>query len=217
MKQNFKTVLFDFDGTIFDSSEGIFKSLQYAFTADNKPAPSYSELRRFIGPPIYDSFKNFYGYDDEKIDFMVKKYRERYSTDGVWESAVYYGIPELLDNLKNSGIRLATASSKPTHFIEQLLKKHNLYDYFDFVGGVTFDEISSDKTDIINNAIDVLKADKASAVMVGDRKFDINGAKGAGIPCIAVLYGFGSRKEFIENKADFIAETPKDIEKIVLG
>lgn len=217
MKHYFKTVLFDFDGTIIDTSEGIYKSLQYAFAADGRPAPSYEELRRFIGPPIYDSFKNFYGYQDEKINFMVKKYRERYSDKGVWESAVYDGIPELLKELKNNGIKLATASSKPTHFIEMLLKYNNLYEYFDFVGGVAFDQINSKKSDIINNALSVLKADKNYAVMVGDRKFDINGAKGAGIPCIAVLYGFGSREEFIENSADFIAEAPNDIKKIILG
>lgn len=217
MLNNYQTVLFDFDGTIFDSSEGIFKSLQYAFCADGKPEPQEGELRRFIGPPLYDSFKNFYGYDDEKIDFMVKKYRERYRDKGIWESSVYDGIPELLKKLKSAGLTVATASSKPVSFIEILLKKHNLYDYFDFIGGVSFDEISSDKTDIINNAISALNADKASAIMVGDRKFDINGAHGAGIPCIAVLYGFGSREEFTEHNADFIAEAPKDIEKIILG
>lgn len=213
----YKTALFDFDGTLFDSSEGIFKSLAYAFKADNKPEPTEAELRRFIGPPIYDSFKNFYGYSDDKIDFMIMKYRERYRELGVWESVAYNGIPELLNKLKDSGIRLATASSKPTHFIEMILKKHKLYDLFDFVGGVTFDETSSDKTEIINNALNVLGADKETSIMVGDRKFDINGAHGAGIPCIAALYGFGSREEFTENNADFIVSTPKDIEKIILG
>lgn len=214
---HFKTVLFDFDGTLFDSSEGIFKSLCYAFEADGKPMPSIDELRRFIGPPIYDSFKNFYGYPDDKIDFMVQKYRERYREKGIWESRVYEGIPQLLAALKRKGIRLGTASSKPVAFIEQLLKKHGLFDYFDYVGGVGFDEIHSDKTEIICGALNALGASKESAVMVGDRKFDIDGAKGAGIPCIAVLFGFGSREEFEAHRADYIVSNASEISEIILG
>lgn len=217
MKLNFGTVLFDFDGTLFDSSEGIFKSLKYAFRADNKPEPTDEELRRFIGPPIYDSFKSFYSYDDEKIDFMVEKYRERYREKGLWESRAYDGIPELLKKLRDCGVKTATASSKPEQFIISILKKNNLYDYFDYVGGVTFDEIRSDKTQIIENALKKLGSSKNDAVMVGDRKFDIDGAKGAGIPCIAVLYGFGSLEEFHEHKADYIVSTPAEIEKLIIS
>lgn len=114
-------------------------------------------------------------------------------------------------------MKTATASSKPEQFIISILKKNNLYDYFDYVGGVTFDEIRSDKTEIIENALKKLGSSKNDAVMVGDRKFDIDGAKGAGIPCIAVLYGFGSLEEFREHKADYIVSTPAEIEKLIIS
>lgn len=212
-----KAVLFDFDGTLADSSEGIFKSLIYAFQCDGKPAPDGATLRKFIGPPIYDSFKTLFGYTDGKIDFMIEKYRERYRETGYLETKIYDGIPELLRALRENGIRVATASSKPTVFIEKILKVHGLYEYFDYVGGTQFDNISSDKSVILKNAMDALGVTAHETVMVGDRLFDIRGAKGVGVPCIAVLYGFGSREEFEKYGAEYIVETPAEIKSLILG
>lgn len=212
-----KAVLFDFDGTLADSSEGIFKSLIYAFQCDGKPAPDGATLRKFIGPPIYDSFKTLFGYTDGKIDFMIEKYRERYRETGYLETKIYDGIPELLHALRENGIRVATASSKPTVFIEKILKAHGLYEYFDYVGGTQFDNISSDKSVILKNAMDALGVTARETVMVGDRLFDIRGAKGVGVPCIAVLYGFGSREEFEKYGAEYIVETPAEIKSLILG
>lgn len=212
-----KAVLFDFDGTLADSSEGIFKSLIYAFQCDGKPAPDNATLRKFIGPPIYDSFKNLFGYRDDKIDWMIEKYRERYRKTGYLETEIYDGIPALLKALRKNGFKIATASSKPTVFIEKILKEHGLYEYFDYVGGTQFDNISSDKSVILKNAMAALDVTARETVMVGDRLFDIRGAKGAGVPCIAVLYGFGSRAEFEEYGAEYIVETPAEIETLLLG
>lgn len=220
MKTCFDAVLFDFDGTIVDSSEGIFKSLIYAFEADGKEAPPESMLRKFIGPPIYDSFKKNYGFSDEKIEWMIKKYRERYSVKGCSELKLYDGIEQLLKRLKENNIKVATASSKPVKFIERILDENNLRQYIDYVGGTNFDRIAlgSGKTGILLNAMEHLGVtDKSRTVMVGDRKFDIDGAKGAGIKTIAVLYGFGSREEFTRHGAEYIAETVGDIEKIIFG
>ncbi|MGN0571089.1 MAG: HAD hydrolase-like protein [Candidatus Fimenecus sp.] len=212
-----KAVLFDFDGTLVDSSEGIFKSLIYAFQADGKPIPDETTLRKFIGPPIYDSFKNLFGYKDEKIDYMIAKYRERYRAIGYREVEVYDGIPALLARLHQSGIKIATASSKPTVFIEKILEERNLLSYFSYLGGTDFDNISSDKTVIVQNAMDALGVSPKDTVMVGDRLYDIRGAKGANVPCIAVLYGFGSREEFLEYGADYIVSTPQEIENLIFG
>lgn len=212
-----KAVLFDFDGTLADSSEGIFKSLIYAFQCDGKPAPDEATLRKFIGPPIYDSFKNLFGYTDGKIDFMIKKYRERYRKTGYSETRIYDGIPELLCALREKGIKIATASSKPTVFIKQILEEHGLYGCFDYVGGTQFDNISSDKSAILQAAMDALGVSAQETVMVGDRLFDIRGAKGVGVPCIAVLYGFGSRAEFEEYGAEYIAQTPAEVKTLILG
>lgn len=212
-----KAVLFDFDGTLVDSSEGIYKSLIYAFEADGKPIPDEATLRKFIGPPIYDSFKNLFGYKDEKIDWMIAKYRERYRTIGYHEVEVYDGIPALLERLHQNGVKIATASSKPTVFIEKILEERNLLAYFDYIGGTDFDNILSDKTVIVQNAMHALGVSPQETVMVGDRLFDIRGAKGAGVPCIAVLYGFGSREEFEEYGADYIVRTPQEIETLIFG
>lgn len=216
MHTRFKAVLFDFDGTLVDSSEGIFKSLIYAFEADGKPAPDPATLRKFIGPPIYDSFKTLFGYTDDKIDFMIEKYRERYRTVGWHEARVYAGIPELLRALHENGIKMATASSKPTPFIRQIVEEQGLLSYFDYLGGTKFDNISSNKTEILENAMRELGVSPEETVMVGDRLFDIRGAQGAGIPCIAVLYGFGSRAEFEEYGADYIVETPQDVFDLIV-
>ena len=216
MHARFKAVLFDFDGTLVDSSEGIFKSLIYAFEKDGKPAPDAATLRKFIGPPIYDSFKTLFGYADEKIDFMIEKYRERYRAIGWREARVYDGIPELLRALQANGIKMATASSKPTPFIRQIVEDQGLLSYFDYLGGTQFDNISSDKTEILKNAMQELGVTPEETVMVGDRLFDIRGAKGAGIPCIAVLYGFGSRAEFEAYGAEYIVETPQDVLDLIV-
>lgn len=217
MALNCKAVLFDFDGTLMDSSEGIFKSLVYAFEADGKPVPDEATLRKFIGPPIYDSFKNLFGYKDEKIDWMIAKYRERYRAIGYREVEVYAGIPALLQRLHQNGIKIATASSKPRVFVEKILEEQNLLSYFSYIGGTEFDNISSDKTKIIENAMRALGVSPAETLMVGDRLYDICGAKGAGVPCIAVLYGFGSREEFLEYGADYIVGTAKEIETLIFG
>lgn len=212
-----KAVLFDFDGTLVDSSEGIFKSLLYAFECDGKPAPEESTLRKFIGPPIYDSFKTLFGYTDDKIDFMIEKYRERYRKAGYLETKIYDGIPELLRALRENGMKIATASSKPTVFIEQILKENGIFELFDYIGGTQFDNISSDKSVILKSAMDALGVTARETVMVGDRLFDIRGAKGVGVPCIAVLYGFGSRTEFVEYGAEYIVETPAQVKTLILG
>ncbi len=212
-----KAVLFDFDGTLADSSEGIFKSLLYAFECDGKPAPDEATLRKFIGPPIYDSFKTLFGYADDKIDYMIEKYRERYRKTGYSETRIYDGIPALLKALRESGIKIATASSKPTVFIEKILQENGLQAYFDYIGGTQFDNISADKSVVLQNAMDALGVTARETVMVGDRLFDIRGAKRVGVPCIAVLYGFGSRAEFIEHGAEYIVETPAEIKTLLLG
>lgn len=220
MKACFDAVLFDFDGTLVDSSQGIFNSLIYAFKADGREAPPEKELRKFIGPPIYDSFKKYYGFSDGKIEWMIKKYRERYSAEGCSELRVYDGIERLLKRLKDNGVKVATASSKPVKFIERILEENNLRQYIDYVGGTHYDQIAlgSGKTGIILNAMERLGVtDKSRVIMVGDRKFDIDGAKGAGIKTIAVLYGFGSKEEFERHGAEYTAESAEDTEKIIFG
>ncbi len=215
---NYDAVLFDFDGTLIDSSRGIFESLIYALKCGGVDEPDMATLRKFIGPPIYDSFKNLFHFSADKIEFEIKKYREHYSTGGLYEYDIYEGIPELLKALHENGIKLATASSKPRKFIEIILEHSGIGKYIDYIGGTSFDEKGATKTGILLNAMENLGCtDKSRVIMVGDRKYDIDGAKGAGIATIAVLYGFGSREEFEEHGAEFIVENTKEIENIIFG
>lgn len=214
---NKKAVLFDFDGTLVDSSDGIFNSLIYAFRKDGKTPPPPETLRKFIGPPLYDSFHTLFGYPEEKIQEMIAYYRECYRETGYRQVRVYDGIPRLLRRLRENGFKIATASSKPTVFIRQILEEQGLLPYFDYLGGTDFDNIAADKTVILERAMTQLQVSPAETVMVGDRLYDICGAKGAGVPCIAVLYGFGDRAEFEAYGADVIAASPAETEILFFG
>lgn len=212
-----EAALFDFDGTLLDTSEGIFKSLRHAFAAGGRPEPDDRELRRFIGPPIRDALRRFYGCSEEETAFLITKYREHYADKGLWYARVYKGVPELLQALNTAGLRLAIASSKPVIFIELLLKKYDLYRYFTHIGGVRSDTNASGKAGIIREGLRALNVRPASALMVGDRKYDIDAARETGLSCLAVLYGFGSLGEFREHGAAFVAHTPEEVQKIILG
>lgn len=207
----FKYILFDFDGTLVDSSEGIFKSLTYAFEEMGHGTPSLELLRKFIGPPLHYSFTNFCGFSTEHAYEMTDKYRERYKVKGYLENRVYDGIPEMLEKLKNEGYILGTASSKPIKFIDDICTQRDIKKYFAHIGGTQFDNIKESKTVVIENAMASLGGDTDNTLMVGDRLFDIQGAHEAGIPCCAVLFGFGDRPEFEEYKAEYIIEKPSDI------
>lgn len=207
----FKYILFDFDGTLVDSSEGIFKSLTYAFEEMGHGTPSLELLRKFIGPPLHYSFTNFCGFSTEHAFEMTDKYRERYKVKGYLENRVYDGIPEMLEKLKNEGYILGTASSKPIKFIDDICTQRDIKKYFSFIGGTQFDNIKESKTVVIESAMTALGANTDNTLMVGDRLFDIQGAHEAGIPCCAVLFGFGDRPEFEEYKAEYIIEKPSDI------
>lgn len=211
----YKYVLFDFDGTLTDSSEGIFKSLSYAFEFYGHEKPGEDFLRKFIGPPLHYSFQTFCGFDDAHSREMTEKYRERYRVKGYLENTMYPGIDKTLSELKKGGVKLATASSKPLKFVDDICSDLGIKKYFDYLGGTTFDNTKESKADVIKAAMDALGADRDSTLMVGDRLFDIEGAHEAGIACCAVLYGFGSTEEFIDHNADYIVEKPQDILAVV--
>lgn len=211
----FKFILFDFDGTLTDSSEGIFKSLTYAFESYGHGTPSLELLKKFIGPPLHYSFTEFCGFDDNHAHEMTDKYRERYKVKGYLESRLYEGVPETLKALKEQGFILATASSKPLAFVDGICQNLGIKKYFDFLGGTAFDNTSESKATVIENAMKNIGASLDDTLMVGDRLFDIVGAHTVGIPCCAVLYGFGSREEFEEYSAEYIVATPEEILDIV--
>ena len=215
--KKYKYILFDLDGTITDSALGITNSVKYALNKLNAPIPPYETLCKFIGPPLLDGFRDICGFDAEKAQEAVKLYREYYETTGLYENAVYDGIPEFLRALKEKGKTVILATSKPEKFARLILEHFNLIQYFDCAAGATIDETLNKKDAVIAYALKECNiTDKSLAVMVGDRHHDIFGAKQNGISCVGVLYGFGSLEELTAAGADYIAENIDVLYKILL-
>lgn len=210
-------VIFDFDGTICDTGEGILKSAKYALDAFGYNAPDYKELTFFIGPPLLITFQEVYGADPAKADELVKKFRERYTNIGIFESELYDGIKELLLSLKKQGIKLGIASSKPQDYVETLLERFGIKSYFDSICAVTFTADCESKSSIISRCHKELGIAGNEVLMVGDKKYDIEGAKANMIDSAGVLWGYGTRFEHIEAGAKFIVSKVMDIEAVALG
>lgn len=213
----YNAVIFDFDGTICDTGEGILKSAEYALEAFGYEVPDYKELTCFIGPPLLITFQEKYGADPAKADEMVKKFRERYTNKGVYESELYNGIKELLIALKKDKIKIGIASSKPQDYIETLLDHFGIKSYFDVICGVSFTADCESKISIIARCQKELGIAGNECIMVGDKKYDIEGAKANVMDSVGVLWGYGSKFEFIEAGAKFIVDKITDIEAVALG
>lgn len=214
---DFDYVIFDFDGTVADTGEGILKSLQYSFTAMGDEEPDLEDLKKFIGPPVFYSYTHFYGISEDKVDDYVRKYRERYREKGIYESKVYDGLKELIFSLKERNIKVGIASSKPENLIYSVADYLEITNLFDAIVGVKSDNSKhSTKAGLITQAMTDLGAtDKNKVLMVGDRLFDIDGAHEAGIKCCGALWGYGDEEEFRAHNADFIAEIPENILSII--
>lgn len=213
----YNAVIFDFDGTICDTGEGILKSAKYALDAFGYDAPDYQELTCFIGPPLLVTFQEEFGADAATADELVKKFRERYTNKGIFESHLYDGIKELLIALKKDGIKVGIASSKPQDYIETLLDHFTIKSYFDVICGVTFTADCESKTSIIARCQKELDEPGNLCLMVGDKKYDIDGAKANLIDSAGVLWGYGTKFEHIEAGAKFIIDKVQDVEAIALG
>ncbi len=207
----YKNILFDLDGTLTNPKEGITNSVAYALKRYGIIVENKDELVPFIGPPLYDSFMKYYGFDRKKAEEAVEVYREYFRPYGIFENIVYDGIGEILNSLKEIGYTLLIASSKPEEFVKQITKKFQLEEYFSEQVGSTMDGSLIKKADVINEAIRRLDLNKAETVMVGDKSHDIIGAKTAGIDGIGVRWGFASEGELEAEKPVFIAETVADL------
>ena len=212
---NREYVLFDFDGTVSDTSEGIINSAIYALEKFGITCEDRRALCRFIGPPLYDSFVEFYGFSDEMSRAAVGFFRERYNTVGIYESRMYDGIDVLLHKLKDCGRHIMIVSSKAEECIKELLRLYNIADCFEFVAGAS-DAVGRTKEDVMRYAVDVGGADVSKAVMVGDTKYDIKAARLFGIKSVGVTYGFGTVRELEDAGADYIADSVAETEKIIL-
>jgi len=212
----YKYILFDLDGTLTNPEIGITNCVKYALEKFNIKVEDRKELHPFIGPPLTYSFETYYGFSKEDSELAVKYYRERFSVKGLYENEVYNGVDNLLQQLKESGKILVLATSKPEEYAIKILEYFDLYKYFDFVAGATMNGSRGEKADVIRYAIEISGIEnKSEAIMVGDRNYDILGAKENGLDSIGVLFGFGDYEELSKAGANCIAETVEDIIKYI--
>ncbi len=204
-----KVILFDLDGTLTDPYEGITKSVCYALDHYGIKESNPEILRSFIGPPLARRFCEVYGFTEEESKAVVVKFRERFRSIGIFENALYDGIPEMLSSLRDRSYILAVATSKPQEFAEQVLNMFHIAEYFTTVSGSSLDGSHVEKKDVILRAMSELDAEAEHAVMIGDTKFDIEGAKLCNIASIAVTWGYAAEGDL--EAANAIANTPADV------
>lgn len=213
--------LFDLDGTLTDPKQGICKCVQFALKGMGIVEEDLDKLEPFIGPPLTDSFMNFYGMTEEQAKTAVEIYRKRFSTIGLFENEIYEGIAVLLKELKEAGHCLAVASSKPTVFVKQILKHFEIYDYFDAIVGSELDGTRVKKEEVVEEALRQVygdrEPDKAHTYMIGDRKFDVEGAKAFELKSVGVTYGYGGDEELREAGADYVVASVEELKELLLN
>lgn len=216
MSRNFDFVIFDFDGTVADTGKGIFTCASIAVKELGFEPLSDAQLRTFVGPPLLDSFMRTLAVDEYTAAKAVSIYRANYSENGIYMFELYKGMDSLIRTLHANGIKLAIASAKPEKFIRKIIEHLNYGEFFGAISAPDLNNTEPSKTALVESACAGLGADKSRAVMIGDRHFDILGAKEAGVKSIGVTYGFGSRDELTQAGADFIADSVAGLEKILL-
>ena len=210
-------LLFDLDGTLTDPKEGITTCVQVALERCGVTVVDRDALCPFIGPPLKEAFMRFYGFDSEKADEAVKAYRERFAAVGKFENKVYDGMEGFLQNLCSRGKKLMVATSKPEIFAKEILDHFGLSRYFSFIGGALLDDSRVLKEDVISYVLQENGVSPQEAVMIGDREHDVIGAHKNGIPCIGVLYGYGSREELLHAEAEAVAKSLKELQNFLIN
>lgn len=216
----FQNLLFDLDGTLTNSGEGITKCVQYALRAHGIDEPDLKKLEVFIGPPLRDSFMKYYGLSREEAEAGVEKYRERYTDIGIWENYVYDGMPELLQALRSDKRRLGMATAKPEVFALRIAERFGLNTYLDAITGCSLDGKTDKKALVVAAALEKWQLTtpeaKKTVALIGDRREDVISAHENGIACIGVGFGFGGYKELSEAGADYYAEDMAALRQLLL-
>ena len=211
MKLNKDILLFDLDGTITDSGEGIINCIKYSAEVLGLKEPD-CDYSVFVGPPLYDTYTEHFGCDHELAWKAIKAYRERFDEIGWKENLVYDGVEQMLKTLKEKGKVLLVATSKPEKAARRILEYFGLAKYFDFIGGADYEGRLATKADVINYVFETMKVtDKSKAIMIGDRYHDVNGAKEIGIECIGITYGYGDREELEGAGAEYVFDSALEV------
>lgn len=208
-------ILFDLDGTLTDSGEGVTNSAAYALRRFGIVETDPQRLNRFVGPPLKSSFMDFYGFDEARAEQAIAYYREYFTDRGILENRLYPATEDMLRQCRGAGKTLALATSKPTVFARQILENYGLEGYFAHICGSNLDGSHAVKAEIIAQALTDAGVDADDAVMVGDRKYDVLGAKACGVYCIGVSFGYGGREELTEYGADAIVDSMPELAQLI--
>lgn len=212
----FEYLFFDLDGTLTDPGVGITNSVMYSLKKFGIEVEDRTSLYKFIGPPLMESFRNFYGFNDEECAKAVVYYREYFGDKGKYENEVYNGIPELLQELNDKGYKLVLATSKPEIFAFDIMEHFGLAKYFHCMCGSSVHETQESKADVIRKGMkkcNIQELDKV--IMIGDRMHDIHGAKECGIKSVGVMWGYGSTDEFNEYGADYTVQNLEELSCLI--
>lgn len=211
-------ILFDLDGTLTKSEEGIIRCVQYALKELGRPVPAKKDLFYFIGPPLVDSFLTLPGFTEAMALEATALYRKRYTTIGIFENELYPGIKDLLEALNGAGFLLATASAKPEDFVRRITDYFDLTPYFREIGGASFDASRRTKSAVIEEVLNrlSLKTAKERVLMVGDTAYDVEGARKMGIDCVGVTYGYGKEKDLAAAHPLGLAATVEALKEALL-
>lgn len=212
----YEYLFFDLDGTIIDSAPGIVTSVRHALKKSGVEINDLATLHQFIGPPLMDSFQRYCKFTPEQAAKAIEYYREYYTDRGMFECRPYSGIDVLLRKISAVGGKILLATSKPEIYARRILEHFQLTRYFFYIAGGSLDESRVNKDEVLMYAIEQCGIESsASAVMVGDREYDVLGAQKVGMPCIGVLYGYGSEAELLSSGACALARTPAEVAKFL--
>ncbi|WP_294140023.1 HAD family hydrolase [uncultured Sanguibacteroides sp.] len=217
-QKNYTYILLDLDGTVTDSMPGITRSVQYALSCFDIQVTDINTLQKFVGPPLKESFMEYYHFSEKMAMKAIEAYRKRFEKIGIYENSVYPSIESLLKELNKAKKKVMLATSKPEIYARQILDYFHLTPYFTFIGGSSLDGSISQKDQVIHLVLERNKInDKNKAVMVGDRKHDIEGAKKTGLDSVGVLYGYGDRQELSLAGANYIVQDIKELSYLLLN
>lgn len=215
----YQYIFFDLDGTLTDPREGITKSVQHALSRMGIEEPDLKKLEPFIGPPLLDSFMEFYGFSKEQARKAVEYYREYFHVTGLYQNELLEGVPQMLRHLREAGKVLAVASSKPEPFVRTIMEHFHIDQYFDYICGSTLDETRINKEEVIEELLrrmELPEEEKKKILMVGDRRHDVEGAAVFGIPCLGISMGFAGEGELNRAGAVAIVDDMEELEEFVL-
>ena len=213
----YKYIIFDLDGTLSDSKEGITKSVQYALKKVGIIEDNLDNLSHFVGPPMVEEYMKSYGMSEEKAYETLDYYRERYVPTGIYETKIYPGVMEVLEAVRQNGLKIGMATSKPEGMAEDVAKYLKIFDYFDIICGADLHGPIQSKASVLNKLFDTSDFKKEESVLIGDTKFDVEGANEVGIDCLGVSWGTGTEEEMIGAGAIQVFDDHESLIDYLLG